>query len=188
MLMNPYADTCQWLDAAHTVALLPRVLAPADGAALLAQHARALQRAEYRDDYVPDQRRSSADVPLSLAAALQPCLEALFAGPLTLRAARVQAYGVGDFMVTHVDRTAIARGQVAVSVLLNAPPAFRGGARVCYDGQARMALTSRFALWGDPVATVTGPAGSAVAFRVTVPHEVQPVTEGQRVSLTLYYD
>jgi SM-20-related protein len=97
-------------------------------------------------------------------------------------------YRVGDFFVAHQDgNTGLLRldsdrtRRISVSIFLNqesdvdVPYAYRGGSLVFSD-------------WGlNRKVPVKAEAGTLLAFRSEVTHEVLPVTQGERYSIVTWY-
>lgn len=97
-------------------------------------------------------------------------------------------YRVGDFFVAHQDgNTGLLRldsdrtRRISVSIFLNqesdvdVPYAYRGGSLVFFD-------------WGlNRKVPVKAEAGTLLAFRSEVTHEVLPVTQGERYSIVTWY-
>lgn len=151
-----------------------------------------------REFTVDEHTRRSAVAEMSVASqatvdamlsALQPRLSAHFKIALTARQpTEFLVYHPGDFFERHEDGGAAAdpdspelvkRRRVSVVLFLNDD--FAGGALTLYG------------LLDDPRARDLGfplqpEAGLVVAFRAQTPHEVMPVTSGDRVSVVTFFE
>src|SRR5215831_3483487 len=128
----------------------------------------------------------------SRLAAVKPSLESHFGVTLEgCEKAQFLVYGEGDFFRPHRDRDDepgkpryIRDRKVSVTIFLNdertGAPAYRGGALTFYG----LITDPRWEKYGFPL---TGEAGTMVAFRSDVLHEVAPVDEGHRYSVVTWF-
>lgn len=123
-------------------------------------------------------------------AAVRPAVERHFSISLNgHEELQLLMYGEGDFYRSHRDSSFkegypeyISRRQISAVVFLNSEDegSYEGGALVLYD----LVQASNNRTVGIPV---RGSAGTLVAFRSDVLHEVEPVIRGKRFSIVTWF-